>query len=404
MAQTNKNDFLHPELVEEAVQAALGKENAFMGSLAASLGIVKINDSFGGGADNIGDLVTVPQFSAIGRFEKLADGASSTTKKITQSKEQAQVTRGTLSFEMTRWARSGFKGTGGSDPYEEIARQVVAQATEYMDEEIMAAAVTGTEQLVVDKYNSSTPRNLDWDLLVDAKSMFRDFQSDIAAIAIHSRTQGDLSKLKDTTGRPLLTDPVGQDGVARIMGYPVIVSDRLPVDNSAMTAVTATGTTPPTITLSNTTGFTGAVRPVDLRIECTLAGARGTWKFRWSLDGGSNWTENVTSAATVDLVDPLDPVAGSLLGITLNIATGNAAVDNVWTAKSILKHTSLILKRNSLAFWYNRAALSLQTVPVPQNDSVIGAMHCYSVAHRYKRVNGTPLPGVVKIRHNAGGL
>jgi hypothetical protein len=35
---------------------------------------------------------------------------------------------------------------------------------------------------------------------------------------------------------------------------------------------------------------------------------------------------------------------------------------------------------------------------------VIYAAHLYSVAHRYVRLPGQPLPGVVKIRHNAAGL
>lgn len=87
----------------------------------------------------------------------------------------------------------------------------------------------------------------------------------------------------------------------------------------AMTAVTAAGTTPPTITLTGTpTAY------VNLRVECTTLGARGTAVIRYSLDGGTTWTEGVTTAATISI--------GA--GLTLNYANATAAVDNVWTARS----------------------------------------------------------------------
>lgn len=90
----------------------------------------------------------------------------------------------------------------------------------------------------------------------------------------------------------------------------------------AMTAVTAAGTSPPTTTLTGTPAF-----PVNLRVECLVAGARGTWTGRYSLDGGTNYTA-FTSAATVAMVDGL----GRASGVTLNFANTAAAIDNVWTA------------------------------------------------------------------------
>lgn len=92
-----------------------------------------------------------------------------------------------------------------------------------------------------------------------------------------------------------------------------------------MTAVTATGTTPPTITLSGT-----QLQPVDLRIECTTLGARGTAVIRYSIDGGVSWVANVTTAATISVIDPL----GNDTGLVINYASATAATDNVWTAKT----------------------------------------------------------------------
>ncbi len=84
-------------------------------------------------------------------------------------------------------------------------------------------------------------------------------------------------------------------------------------------AVASAGTTPPVLTLTGT-----ATVPYELQVECTTSGARGAWKFRWSKDRGVTWMlTDVLSAATVALTGT---------GLTLNIATGNAATNNVWTA------------------------------------------------------------------------
>lgn len=93
-----------------------------------------------------------------------------------------------------------------------------------------------------------------------------------------------------------------------------------------MGAVTAAGTTPPTVTLTGV-----ANRSVDLRIECTTLGARGTAVLRYSIDGGKTWKSSVTTAATISVLDPANADADT--GLVINYANAAAAVDNVWTAK-----------------------------------------------------------------------
>jgi hypothetical protein len=242
--------------------------------------------------------------------------------------------------------------------------------------------------------------------------MWSDFGDlkDLAAVAVHGKVYNDLLKVKNAFGEPMLVE-MRADGVPVLKhwGKPLIVSDSLPKDNSVLTTVVSAGTTPPVITVANSTnreGGTGPVRPINVVIACTTLGARGTWKFKLSIDGGATYTavDLYTSAATVALTDPLDP-AGGLLGVTLTIATGTAAVDNTWTFTSQIKHTTLLLKQGALAFWYNaKYAGVLQSVPVPLNDSTQYASHLYSVAHRYSRLPGQPYPGVVVIRHNGTTL
>jgi hypothetical protein len=85
-------------------------------------------------------------------------------------------------------------------------------------------------------------------------------------------------------------------------------------------AVTEAGTAPPDVTLSGT-----PTKFIDLVVEITTGGARGTAIFRYSLDGGDTWAEEgVTTAATYLMPNT---------GVTLNFATGTDYTDdNVYTA------------------------------------------------------------------------
>ncbi len=94
----------------------------------------------------------------------------------------------------------------------------------------------------------------------------------------------------------------------------------------AMGAVTEAGTTPPDITLTGTPN-----RYINLKVLCTLLGARGTSKIKYSLDGGKTYSAEQLTAATIEM---LDPVTGETTGVTLNVENAAAAVDNVWTAKT----------------------------------------------------------------------
>jgi hypothetical protein len=62
------------------------------------------------------------------------------------------------------------------------------------------------------------------------------------------------------------------------------------------------------------------------------------------------------------------------------------------------KYTSLILKKNSLAFWFNGKPTTEQ-VRDPLKDSTVAATNMYWAAHCYKKMPGLSKPGVVKIVH-----
>lgn len=87
---------------------------------------------------------------------------------------------------------------------------------------------------------------------------------------------------------------------------------------SVFSAVTAAGTTPPTITLSGT-----PAAAYTMKIEVTTGGAIGTMVFRWSSDGGTTWTSGVNSAAT--------PIALGSTGVSVTFPAGTYATDNTYT-------------------------------------------------------------------------
>jgi hypothetical protein len=84
-----------------------------------------------------------------------------------------------------------------------------------------------------------------------------------------------------------------------------------------LSSVTASGTSPPTITASGT--------PADatdrFRIECTTGGPLGVSEIQWTSNGGATWATKRTAASI-----PL----GST-GVTIQCAAGTYATDNVWT-------------------------------------------------------------------------
>lgn len=394
MAKTTKANVVIPELWDEAIQGVFAQRNAFSGALFANLGAAVARGDFPAGNAEIGDTIKVPYFGVIGDFAAVStDGDALIPSALSHSSESATVAHAGLAIEVSRWARS----SAGKDIYQEGAEQLMKSAERFMDRKIIDAAVATT--LTKDVYSATTPRTLDYDLVVDGKMKFKDEQEDIVGMVVHSKVFGDLMKLKDGAGRPLLTPSMAEGEFARFVGLPIAVSDHLrPVSGSAMSAVTESGTTPPDITLSGT-----PLGEFDLVIDCVVGGARGTATFRFSTDGGNTWSATLTTGASIALTDTAtDSLVGvnGATGITAAMENATFNADNQYTASSANKFSSLLVKRNALAFWYNRSALALQTDRDILADTDIGAHHLYYAAHMYRRHRGGTTPGVCKLVHN----
>jgi hypothetical protein len=399
MTITVATDVIDIQILTDAIQGQFAQKNALASALTTS-GAIVIEGSFPGqGREVIGQSVEVPYFGTMPAFVNNPDGTSITPSKLGMTSETGTVTRSSLAFQASKWARS----SGNADPYAEAARQAELQATRRMEELIIASAAASP--MVVDLTSAGTDV-LTYDALVWAlaEALGEDFVAG-AAIAAHPLTLAGLATQKDATGQYLLTNP--QDGsVPRLFGIPVVPSARTPKTSSAMGAVTSAGTNPPVLTIGGT--------PLDafkkLMIQCRLLGAHETATFRFSTDGGLHWSADLLTPAATVAMNLTDTANDSLVGVngatglTVTFAAGVFALDNVWTAYTNFTTETQVYLPGAGAFWFNRAALQMQSDRDILDDTDIGAMHLYGVAHTYRRRQAGHTPGVVRIKHKVRGF
>lgn len=413
MAQSVATDFFNPQILDEAVEAEFSGKNAFMGGAGlARLGAVVVSGSMPeGGPAAVGQTVTVPYFGTIGEFvENNADGSGSASalalKPLKQTSENATITRDSLGFEISRWSRgNALVNPNVGDPYSEASRQIMVAATRAMDKRcITAAGASGV--YVNDVYSATVPRTIDWDLVLDTKfNSWGDEQEDVVGMIVHSHAKKDLLKLKDANGALLLVSSQNDGDFDRFNGLPVIVSDRVPVTGSTMSAVSSSGTSPPVATLTGTP--LGAFRLV---IDCVVGGAHATATVRFSTDGGNTWSANITTAAATVPFALTDTATDSIVGVngatglSVAFAAGTFNADNLWTSTASLKVMSLLVKRGALAFWYSSGNMGLETDKDIWKHTDQAAMHLYAAAHRYRRCQPGTKAGIAQIVHNVSGF
>ena len=220
MPITTRAQLIIPEILQDAIRGEFQKVVALNGTGAAV-----VSPTLPGGLRG-GDTVKVPYFGVLGELEDVNEGTPLTPQQLTMTSETATVRRSGRAFEITTWAQLA---AAYADPYAEAARQLREAVTRRIDQALIDAALT--TDLFVDVYSASNPRTIDYDVVVNARMAWGDEQGDIALLVVHSKVFGDLLKLKDSTGRPLVnTDATGAE-LPRFAGVPVRVSDRLPVSN-----------------------------------------------------------------------------------------------------------------------------------------------------------------------------
>jgi hypothetical protein len=399
MTITVATDVIDRQILTDAVQGRFAQKNALIGSALTSSGAISVEGTFPGqGKDVIGQQVEVPYFGTLPAFVNNPDGSSIVPSKLGMASELGTVTRSSLAFQASRWARA----SGNADPYAEAARQAEVQATRRMEELIIASAATSP--LLVD-LSSAGSDVLTYDALVWAlaEALGEDFVAG-AAIVAHPLTLAGLATQRDAAGNLQLTN-AADGGVTRLFGIPVIGSGRTPKTTSTMGAVTSTGTNPPVMSITGV--------PLDafkrLVVECQVGGAHETATIRFSTDGGVTWSANLTTAGVGEALALTDTANDSLVGVngatglSVAFAAGAFNADNVWSAYTDFVTETQVYLPGAGAFWYNRAALAMKADEDILDDSTIGAMHLYGVAHTYRRRQAGHTPGVVRIRHRVKG-
>jgi len=219
MSTTKRSDLVVPELLQEAIQSEFAGMTALAGSPCAIMNNSLPNSARGG------DTVKVPYFDNLGELDDIAnEGDALTPRKLTMSSETASVQHSGVAFEITQWAEIA---SSFADPYKEAARQVMVATQRRADKALIDAATASlSSSYIKDVYNATTPRTIDYDLVVDGKMLWGDEQDDIALMVNHSKVLGDMLKLKSADGRPLLG--TANDGsFDRFVGMPRRTSDRL---------------------------------------------------------------------------------------------------------------------------------------------------------------------------------
>lgn len=230
MAVTKRTDLINTNILEEAIQAEFAGAVALFGSRAVVQNNSLPANTISGGKLKGGDTIQVPYFNSLGELDEIAtDGDSLTPVALTMTDETSTVRHFGKAVEITTWAQ--IKGLY-ADPYKEVARQFRIMAQRTWDKTLIAAgAASLSASFIKDVYNATNPVLLNWDVMVDAKTLWGDEQDNIVMLSVHSKVYGDLQKLKDSTGRPLLVD-TNDGSLATFCGVPVKVSDR----NTVVTA------------------------------------------------------------------------------------------------------------------------------------------------------------------------
>lgn len=400
VTNTDSRDF-DVQVLEDTVRGHFAGKNAVMNSPLVAGGAVIVNDAMPYGQDFIGNDIRIPYFGVLGEFSDNPEDTAVTPVALKMASETATVARSSLAFEITHWAQRSGPAMGG-DPYQEAAVQIGEAATREMDRVIVAAAAATS--LVSDVYSATVPVYLDWDAITNARAKFEDEDDSIVGMVVHSRVMAGLRLQRDSTGRPLLSDGQNNDAIMRYQGIPLLVSNRVPLTGSTMGTVTEAGTTPPDFTLSGTP--LGAFN-LRLRVGAGTTGARGTFTFQFSTDGGNVWSEFLTSDASVPLIDTAkDSLVGinGRTGLTVAIENASAAANNTWSSDANLEATSLIFQKGAATFWFNRNQMALETDKDIMKHNDLAAMHLYYAAKCYRRRRGGARPGVVAIKTNVQGF
>lgn len=224
-----RSNLIIPELLVEAIQGQYAGQIALWGTEAAVISGTLPATGPSGAKIKGGDTVKMPYFGTIGELDDITNETDALTPAaLSMTSDSATVQHSGKAVEISDWAALAAEY---ADPYQEFAKQLMTATMRRGDQALLTAAQASLPSgNVLDL--SASGRNLDYDAMVDGRMLFADEQANIKMLTVHSVVFKNMMKLKDTTGRPLLTMGATADDLPRFNGIPVAVSDRNTVDTT----------------------------------------------------------------------------------------------------------------------------------------------------------------------------
>jgi hypothetical protein len=404
----------------DAVRAALKGKLGLLDSVLVSSGAIRVFGTMPRrGRRAIGTTIRVPYWGALGDFESRSESESPAPQKIAMTYEDGTVSRQSLAFETSTWARGTADAEGFDDPLTVLSEEAAKSAKRAMDKAMVTAG--SASPLLTSIYNATTPKYLTWQEVLKAMSIkMGDESPGVVGMACHSLVAADLSVQTDATGRQYLADPRSDMMAGRVVGIPLVVSDRMPLTGSTMSTMvgpytTIGGTSAGSGSATYTISVTDVTKlgPWQLAIEVITTGECGTATIRFSTDGGNTWSAAIATANTTVATSLEDTAVDSLVGnngktgvsVTFTSGDSNDLVDGeFYRSTANLCCESQIWMPGAGVYWYNEDALGLKEDEDILEDTTLGAMHLYGVAHCYRRRNGGARPGVLRLRSNVSSF
>lgn len=224
MTVTVKSNLFVPEILADVLRTGFAGQIALHGTEAAILNNSLPEDKRGG------DEVTVPRFTAFAAAQHVAEGDPLVPAVLSMDSEKASVVQVGNAGILSKWSQMA---AAFADPYAELGKQILATIVRDWDQALIDVALNPTGLAAGQKFtiwNATTPKTIDYMSFVDAKMAWGDEQNDIAMLVVHSKVLGDMYRLLDTYGRPLLIESASKGGLPTFLGVPTIVSDRMTKD------------------------------------------------------------------------------------------------------------------------------------------------------------------------------
>lgn len=230
MGTTTSLDFIDRQTLVEAISAEFVRSPILFGTPA----VVSRADLT---TTIQGRKVTVPYFEDIGSFVEVAEDQAVPVRKLSQSGEDATVKRAGLALLISHLAEI-INMNDSDDMYEELAKQVRERAKIFLDNEMLALALT-TDLIYTAGVGAGAgvpSSNLTWVEAVKASLLWTDDgETEPAFMSVHSKVYADLLTQSDSQGRPLLVDSAKVGRLTEVAGIPTRRSNRMPVNTTPNT-------------------------------------------------------------------------------------------------------------------------------------------------------------------------